>query len=112
VKNVLKDEFNCRSRWSDATPAQCSELEFLKAYGQELQRAYKVPSLRGVAERAPYMHAGQFATLSDVVGHYNQAPAAPAGHTELKPLKLNAEEQRQIVAFLQTLSGGVTAPAD
>ena len=30
---VLRDEFNCRSRWSDATAAQCSELEFLKAGG-------------------------------------------------------------------------------
>ena len=40
------------------------------------ERAYKVPSLRNVAERAPYMHAGQFATLSQVLDHYNRAPAA------------------------------------
>src|SRR6185436_7802118 len=29
AKGVLADEFNCRSRWSDANAAQCSELEFL-----------------------------------------------------------------------------------
>lgn len=109
TKSVLADEFNCRSRWSDANAAQCSELEFLKPNGSELQRAYKVPSLRGVADRAPYMHAGQFATLSDVLAHYNQAPAAPDGHTELKPLKLSAQQLRQVEAFLRALSGGIAA---
>ena len=112
AKNVLTDEFNCRSRWSDASPAQCSELEFLKADGHELERAFKVPSLRGVGERAPYMHAGQFATLGEVLRHYNQAPAAPGGHTELRPLKLNAQELRQLEAFLRALSGGIDAPPE
>lgn len=109
---VLADEFNCRSRWSDATAAQCSELEFLRPGGHELQRAYKVPSLRGVAERAPYMHAGQFAALSGVLAHYNRAPAAPDGHTELKPLKLSALELRQLESFLRALSGGIAAPPE
>lgn len=110
AKNVLADEFNCRSRWSDANAEQCSELEFLIADGPELLRAYKVPSLRGVAERAPYMHAGQFATLEDVVAHYNRAPRAPAGHTELKPLRLDERERHQLVAFLRTLSAPTAAP--
>ena len=112
AKNVLQDEFNCRSKWSDATPSQCAELEFLVTGTHELERAFKVPSLRNVAERAPYMHAGQFATLDEVVAHYNSAPAAPAGHSEVKPLKLNATERRQLVAFLRTLSGGVSAPPE
>ena len=75
--------------------------------GHELERAFKVPSLRNVAERAPYMHAGQLATLADVLAHYNRAPAAPDGHTELKPLKLNTKELAQLEAFLRALSGGV-----
>ncbi|HEX8253623.1 MAG TPA: cytochrome-c peroxidase, partial [Thermoanaerobaculia bacterium] len=112
AKNVLSDEFNCRSRWSDAKGAQCAELEFLVSEGHELERAFKVPSLRNVAERAPYMHAGQFASLEDVVGHYNRAPAAPAGHNELKPLRLSAKELQQLVAFLRALSGGTAAPAE
>jgi cytochrome c peroxidase len=111
AKNVLADEFNCRSRWSDAA-AQCSELEFLSAGGPELQRAYKVPSLRGVAGRAPYMHAGQFATLEEVLDHYERAPAAPGGHSELVPLKLSAQELKQLAAFLRTLSGGIITPPE
>jgi cytochrome c peroxidase len=108
---VLADEFNCRSRWSDAAPQQCAELEFLITGAPGLERAFKVPSLRNVADRAPYMHAGQLTTLDDVVSHYNRAPKAPAGHTELKPLQLDAKEMRQLVAFLRALSGGTDAPA-
>lgn len=104
TKSVLADEFNCRSHWSDASPNQCKELEFLAVGGHELERAYKVPSLRGVANRAPYMHAGQLATLDAVVAHYNRAPQAPRGHTELKPLRLSDREAHQLVAFLRALS--------
>jgi len=110
--DVLKDEFNCRSRWSDATPAQCAELEFLATGAHEQERAFKVPSLRNVAERAPYMHAGQLATLANVVAHYNLAPSAPGGHSELKPLKLTPRELRQLEAFLRSLSGGTQAPPE
>jgi cytochrome c peroxidase len=102
---VLRDEFNCRSRWSDSR-SKCAELEFLVTGDHVLERAFKVPSLRNVAERAPYMHAGQFSMLGEVVEHYNRAPKAPAGHTELEPLRLSAQERRQIEAFLRSLSGG------
>jgi cytochrome c peroxidase len=102
---VLRDEFNCRSRWSDAR-SKCPELEFLVTGDHVLERAFKVPSLRNVAERAPYMHAGQFSTLSEVIEHYNRAPKAAAGHAELEPLHLSAQERRQIEAFLRSLSGG------
>ena len=63
----------------------------------------KTPSLRGVASRSPYMHAGQLNTLADVVKHYSEAPAPLIGHTELKPLKLSEKEQKQLVALLRTL---------
>jgi cytochrome c peroxidase len=104
VRQALTGEFNCTSRYSDAKPEECDELRFAVSEGAELVRAYKTPSLRGVAERAPYMHAGQLATLGDVVVHYDRAAAAPAGHSELKPLHLSLEERRQIEAFVRTLS--------
>ena len=104
VAAVRSDEFNCRSRWSDAKPSDCAELEFLAPASATQVRAYKVPSLRGVSDRAPYMHAGQFKTMAQVLDHYNAAPRAPAGHTELKPLHLTKVELRQLEAFLRTLS--------
>lgn len=110
---VLSDEFNCRSRWSDDR-SRCTELDVMLTGDRSLERAYKVPSLRNVAERAPFMHAGQLATLADVLDHYNRAPAAPAGITELKPLRLKRTELRQLESFLRALTGPAivtTSPA-
>jgi cytochrome c peroxidase len=112
AQQVLQDEFNCLSQWSDAQPDQCSELHFLKADGHELERQFKPPSLRDVAGRAPYMHAGQFTTLREVLEHYNRAPDAPVGHSELEPLHLSPSELAQLEAFLGSLGGGVSAPTD
>ncbi|WP_423065362.1 cytochrome-c peroxidase [Devosia sp. CN2-171] len=100
---VLADPFNCLGPYSDAGPADCAELRYMDRDGHDLVRAYKSPSLRGVAERAPYMHAGQIATLAAVVRHYNAAPDAPAGHSELKPLAMSDAELAALEAFLGTL---------
>ena len=109
ARQVLEDEFNCRSRYSDARPEECQALEFMVAEGEALVGAFKTPSLRGVAERAPYMHAGQFGSLRDVLRHYNDAPAATVGHTELEPLRLSERELAQLEAYLRTLSGPISA---
>jgi cytochrome c peroxidase len=112
ARKVVEDEFNCLSRWSDARPEECSALRFLKVGAHEQERQFKVPSLRNVAERSHYMDAGQFASLRDVLEHYNAAPAAPAGHSELKPLHLTESELRQLEAFLRSLSAPLaTRPA-
>lgn len=110
AQQVLADEFNCRSRWSDAPAAACKELEFMVAEGPELERAFKTPSLRNIAVRAPYMHAGQLPDLESVVAHYDRAPKAPAGKSELKRLRLSEPERAQLVAFLRVLSSPTTAP--
>ncbi len=104
AQQVLVDEFNCLSIYSDAQPEQCSELNFLVIDEHQQERQFKPPSLRNVAERGPYMHAGQFVTLEDVLHHYNTAPEAPSGHSELEPLNLSKEQLGQIIAFLKTLS--------
>jgi len=36
--------------------------------------AMKTPRLRNVAKTGPYMHAGQFKTLKEVVKHYDNHP--------------------------------------
>ena len=106
VAAVQADEFNCRSRWSDAKPGECAELDFLAPPDASQAGAFRVPSLRNVAERAPYMHAGQKRSLRDVLDHYNRAPRAAVGRTELKPLSLDESELEQLEAFLRTLSEG------
>ena len=104
MKEVAADPFNCLGKFSDAGPDACGELRFMVKEGPELVRAYKTPSLRGAATRPPYMHAGQIATLEEVIDHYARAPAAPSGTSELHPLTLSERERQQLVAFLKTLS--------
>lgn len=110
VRQALAGEFNCTSRYSNATPEQCDELRYAVTDGPELVHAFKTPSLRNVAGRAPFMDAGQLATLEQVVAHYDAAPKATVGHSELKPLHLSQEEREQLVAFLRTLDGSAIAP--
>jgi cytochrome c peroxidase len=50
------------------------------------------------------MHAGQVASLTDVVRHYSKAPQAATGQSELKPLHLSESEVRDLVAFLGALN--------
>jgi cytochrome c peroxidase len=109
AQDVLADEFNCLSIYSDAHPDQCSELRFLVIDAHQQERQFKPPSLRNVADRGPYMHAGQFATLEEVLNHYNTAPEAPAGHSELEPLNLSQKQIEQLIAFLKTLDSPIKA---
>ena len=101
---VQADEFNCLGRWSDADPADCGVLRFMRHDAQALAGAFKPPSLRNVAETGPYMHAGQVATLIDALRHYRAAPQAAAGRSELKPLDLTDAQLEQLEAFLRTLT--------
>ncbi len=73
---------------------------------------FKSPSLRNVEMRPPYMHDGRFATLEEVVEHYNSGVQA---HPDLdprlrdrngNPLRLNLDpaDKAALVAFLTTLT--------
>jgi cytochrome c peroxidase len=68
---------------------------------------FKVPSLRSAAFTAPYGHDGQLETLADVVRHYSELNLDRLhadGEQLLKPLRLTAQEQRDLVAFIESLS--------
>jgi cytochrome c peroxidase len=104
VMQVLNDPFNCEGSYSDASVEQCQHLRFVRTEGQEIIAAFKTPTLRNVTETAPYMHSGQFATLDEVLDHYNTAPLAVRGHSELASLNLDAENLLDLKAFLTTLS--------
>jgi cytochrome c peroxidase len=124
---VRSDEFNCLGPFSDAPPEQCQELRFMVTDDAALEGAFKTPGLRGVAGRPPYMHAGQFKTLEQVVRHYVAAPHAAVGHSELThrhagaappkhaeraPIELSDAEISDLVRFLDTLSADPNSPAD
>lgn len=104
VTRVQNDIFNCLGAYSDAEPDACSALRFMVTEGDTLLGGMKTPTLRNVAETAPYMHTGQMATLADVVAHYSGGGYALLGHNELTPLNLTTQEAAQLEAFLHTLT--------
>lgn len=120
LKKLLKDEFNCLGRYSDAKPEQCGELLFLSTDDPGHLGAFRTPSLRNVAARPPYMHAGQFTTLEQVAQHYASSPKAVIGHSELarpgersgerQTIQLSADDVKDLVAFLGSLTGPVNQP--
>lgn len=73
------------------------------------QGAFKTPTLREIANTAPYMHDGSQKTLEEVVGFYDKG-----GHpnkwlsSKIKPLHLTKHEEQDLVEFLKSLSGEVT----
>ena len=68
--------------------------------------AFKTPTIRNVAETAPYMHDGSQKTLEEVVEWY-----AKGGHPnpqlsdKIKKLDLSKQDKADLVAFMKACSG-------
>jgi cytochrome c peroxidase len=72
---------------------------------------FVTPTLRNIAQTAPYMHDGRFGTLEEVIDFYNSGvkPSATLDpvmykRKNIQTLDLTDEEKRQLVAFLKTLT--------
>jgi cytochrome c peroxidase len=109
---LLEDEFVSAGYYSDhpqgTRAMNLVYLDFEGAFGGH----FRTPSLRNVANTAPYMHAGQYRTLEDVVRHYSTladaAPPAEPEHVELlvRPFPLDERAIADLVAFLESLTSG------
>ena len=72
---------------------------------------FKTPTLRNIANTAPYMHDGSLATLKDVMIHYNNGgaleedqPITPFLSGGIRPLNLTDEQIDDLVAFMEALT--------
>lgn len=70
---------------------------------------FKTPSLRNVAVTGPYMHDGRFATLEEVIEHYNsgikESPTLDVNIHGIKDgMNLTEQEKQDLLAFLNTLT--------
>ncbi|MCB1690093.1 MAG: cytochrome-c peroxidase [Halioglobus sp.] len=77
----------------------------------ELKAGFKVPTLRNIAQTAPYMHSGRFANLHEVAEFYNggRGHAVPKGldlqlHWHISSPNLTDYELDRLVDFLGTLT--------
>jgi cytochrome c peroxidase len=68
--------------------------------------AFKTPTLRNIAQTAPYMHDGSQKTLREVVDFYvGGGNSNPHLDKEVRELKLSQQERADLVAFLEHLTG-------
>lgn len=109
ARRLKEDAFASTGPHSDAPQGGRSlATRTLRVSGEDWG-AFKTPSLRNVARTPPYMHAGEFGTLHEVVRFYSTLEGAMTGghHAEstLQPADLSDEEIADLVAFLESLSG-------
>lgn len=75
---------------------------------------FKTPSLKSIELTSPYMHDGRFATLEQVIEHYNSGVQAnpnlaqqlrnPPPGMGAKRLNLSQQQKEDLLAFLKTLT--------
>jgi cytochrome c peroxidase len=67
---------------------------------------HRVPTLRNIAKTAPYMHDGRYATLQQVIEHYERVGhERPCAESRLRRFSLDPAERSDLRAFLESLSG-------
>ncbi|QQX80078.1 c-type cytochrome [Shewanella sp. KX20019] len=76
---------------------------------------FRTPGLRGVMNTKPWMHNGLFVNMEGLLNFYNMGgvasqktredPLAPQTSIHLKPLKLTQNEIKDLMAFLESISG-------
>jgi cytochrome c peroxidase len=70
-----------------------------------MQHAFKTPTLRNVAQRAPYMHDGSLPTLSAAIEFYDKGGTPrPSRSPEMDRLGLTEGEKSDLIEFLKTLT--------
>lgn len=72
--------------------------------------AFKTPTLRNIAQTAPYMHNGVYQTLTQVIEHYDRGGVVKDGLSpNILPLDLSARDKSDLAAFLVSLTGKPTS---
>jgi cytochrome c peroxidase len=117
VERLRDDPFNAAGPHSDDREGAQARISRSLVNSPERWGEFRTPGLRNAAVTAPYMHAGQKATLADVVRFYSTLEGATQldHHREsvLRRLDLSEREQADLVAFLGALTGpGPGAPWD
>ncbi len=81
---------------------------------KSMKGAFKTPTLRDVALTAPYMHNGTYATLEEVVEHYNRGGDVTENlDPNMRKLGLTKQEVKDVVEFMRALTGkpvSITVP--
>jgi cytochrome c peroxidase len=109
---LLTSDFNSAGPFSDEP--DIGRITGLAVLPENLGQ-FRTKGLRGVSSSAPYMHAGQLATLDAVVQYYSTGGTTRANtgvkDAHIIPLRFSPSEAADLVAFLNTLEGAAVPAA-
>jgi cytochrome c peroxidase len=102
--NLADEKYHNLGVGMDAAKPDLGRFEVTKK--EEDKGAFKTPTIRNVAQTAPYMHDGSQKTLEEVVEWY-----AKGGHPNpwlsknVRKLDLNAQDKQDLVEFMKACTG-------
>lgn len=103
LRAALMDALSSAGTFSDGDRQQLPS-----ALSDQLEGAFRTPSLRCQTKHPSFMHTGQLTTLEQVVAFFDRGGDRAGGYpgtSELVPLGLSERERADLLAFLQTLEG-------
>ena len=107
IIHLKQSRFTLASDYSDDLKKSGASVSQRVTSQKSNIESFRVPSLRGVANTAPYMHNGSLTSLEDVVNHYLSIDVKKLNANSaaiFKPLNLTKREASDLIAFLQSLS--------
>ena len=98
----LADPLNVAGSFSDGNDGRLPA-----SVGPKMNGAFRTPILRCVSKRPSFMHTGQLPTLDSVVAFFAQGGDTHGylGTSEISALPLSAQDQADLVAFMEALDG-------
>ncbi|NOD31175.1 cytochrome-c peroxidase [Ruegeria atlantica] len=109
---LLSSPYTLGGNWNDDSEKQGAWVVRKVRRSHSDFGTFRTPSLRGVADTAPYMHDGSLIDLDAVIRHYSELDKERLhadGESILSELNLTEREIADLVAFLESLSS-VTQP--
>jgi cytochrome c peroxidase len=107
IKSLQASRYNLLGPFNDdATRSTATSTKHLTLEHRNFGE-FKVPSLRNLANTAPYMHNGSQRTLREVLRHYSELDENRLhadGERILVPLHLTPAETEDLLAFLDSLN--------
>jgi cytochrome c peroxidase len=98
--NFTDDSFHNIGLRGSTDPGRYAKVPIRASKG-----AFKTPTLRNIALTAPYMHDGRYATLEEVVDHYDRGGDNVENLDEqMQKLSLTAQDKKDLVSFMHALT--------
>lgn len=110
VPRVLANPFNSAGEFSDDREAGKAKLAAAVANDPVTMGQFRTPGLLNIAQTGPFFHNGCMKTLNEVVAFYNAGGGPEGSYSGTKdpkmlPLGLTPDEEADLVAFLESLTG-------